>query len=815
MTVRLSDFILRRRGLALVLFALLLAAGGAAVTRLRVDFSLRQFFSPDDPEVQTYYGVVARYGQDDNMVIVTAKSAEWNATARLKALDEVVRSLESFDAATLMNEAPAFGPLTTPEKLKTPLITRVLSPVNVPLMETARDEAAGEDTLRIRTARDELDDPTLPARLKAALTMSPLYAGTLVAADGAAVALLIRLGAAWNNEITNPFILAGVKRRLAPLTAAGFDVAVGGVPALRTDFAKVIGDETLFLISLALPVMIAVLVLVFRTLISMVICAAIVLLTLVVTFGGMAALNAPVTILSTVIPVVVMVYGVGNPIHFLGRYYEELLKGRGKHEALVATTAHMMQATGITSLTTAVGFAVLGFTNIAILQDFGLFTAFGVMVSYVATILFMPALLGYLGTPSEATMRRYFRESHQQWLADLSGFLQRRRYVVAGVAVLLSVGFAVPGLTVPINSRLVEDLPDNHPIMHTLRYIEAQFGGMVPLEVVIEHEDAAQGAENRFYDPKLLRFADEVKTRMAALGPVRKIDTPVDLIKDLYAKFAPEKAAADPIPPDRATVSQLMLLYDNDRGRGESPIDDLIAPDGNGIRLAGRMLDVVSQEALPTFERLRTEVAAITPPGIRAKVTGTAIIGQRAVLYLINNIFYTFFLAFGIITVLLAIQFRSAKMGLISILPNIVPLTGMLTVMWLIGLPLKPSSAMTFSIALGIAVDDTIHFMTRYLHEYPHDKSHEGAVTRTMLGTGKAMIFTSIMLVVGFSCLWAGDLVSNDEFALLACTSITLAILGDILFLPVVLLVIKPDVGDPFHEGELEAEAHEAAAGET
>ena len=752
---------------------------------IHTEFSFRKFFPDEDPDVVYYRDIMDRFGQDDTSAVIALRRADLFSESAITAIARAGDTLRGLTVRQVEQRFPhAWKKL--PAKLRDePCIEDIQS-----IAEAVHIHAAGDDDLAVETVRLHLPDTAEGWRnLKTYFTHSELYKNSLVSADGSTTALVVRLNKHFNSANIRPPVMWYIDTVAQTLKDEGFEVYTGGIPFIRHRYATIIRDTTGELAALAGLFLLLVLIFVFRSPAGFLLPEVVVALALGSTLGMMALAGWPLTILTTVMPIIVLIVGVANSVHFQTRYYEELLAGRSKRDALMSTIEHLGMACFITSFTTIVGFLVLLLTEISILRQFGVVVAFGVAAAYLFTMTTLPAMLWLLPTPSHRRLEAYFKGGSGRMIEAIIRGIENRRAVLAGVIALVLLTSIGGSLLVSKSMRLFEDLPPDHPIIAANTFLEKELGGVVPFDLVMRSD-----REGGFKNPDLLRFADAAKQHLASYEAVGKVFGMADFLKELNSALSGDDPAQRRIPDTRNKVAQELLLFDVSTEGGQHPLEPLMREDYSMVRVSARMRDLFSEEVMPMFAEIETWVKNNAPPGVRVRLTGTGPIAHKVNSYIVDQIFYTFLLAFLVITLLLWWQFKSLKAALLALAPNMLPLFALLGAMGILGIRLKPTTAVIFSIAFGIAVDDTVHFMARFLSEHRGGMDIPDAVKTALRGTGKAMFFTTLILVGGFTTSYFSELEATRNFGVLTSITLAVALFGDMVLMPLILVTFRPDL---------------------
>ncbi len=770
MIERIIEFTLRRPLVTVLMFAAVFVGALPLAGSIETSYDLTQFYPDNDNSRQLYEEFIDKFGRDDDIVVVTLKTDDLfradRVAALLKLTDEIGK-LEGVEKATNVLTAEVFQGDASALYVK-------------PIFDEMPASAAGFSALKERVLRE------------------PLLVGPLVNREGTVTAVLVELLA---DHANGPLGIAAndrIKQKVEELAGSSFEARVGGIPSVRADLLQLINRDTLQLMVLGFFALSIMMVLSFMNLQGLVLPMTVVTVTLFVTLAVMKLIGATLNILTSVLPLVVLVVGSSSAIHVISRYYEELALGLSKRDAVKATMKPLILACFLTSFTTAVGFATLMATNIQLVRDYGTVAALGTLVSYVVAMGLLPAMLMLWRVPKRysaeaAAARRAEGKQHAsghhgtgsglvEWIIGVN---LRRTKTVLLVTAVATVGGLFAASQSRIDARLLDDLYPDHPLMLTNMVIENHLGGTVPLELVLTAKEAGY-----FREPANLKKLDQLATEMRATRGVGYTVCYADFVKALHYAFFDGREGERKVPETRELLSQLMLLLSG----GEELLGDYIADDERTARVSSRFYDLGSSVGLELFDKLEKRAQEIFGADVKVTLTGTAVIASRVNLYLVYNLASSFIWAFLIITVVFIFLLRSPGLALLSLVPNLLPLLATFATIAAVGETLKPSTALTFSIAFGIAVDDTIHFLSRFVAEFQKDRNYERAVERALRGIGLAMIYTTVVLVAGFGVGFVSELKGNVTFAILGGVTLTVALLADLFLSPALLLTFRPPV---------------------
>ena len=525
-----------------------------------------------------------------------------------------------------------------------------------------------------------------------------------------------------------------------------------GLPVLRTRYVELVEDERLFFIPLAFVIAALTLVWVFRQLKSLLIALLSIITSLIWISGIMSLMGVSINIISYLTFNLLMVIGVSDAIHLLMKYHEEIYRGKNKNAALNNVIIDIGGALFLTSFTTATGFLSLSITNVKILQEFGIIMGIGIGVLFLITIIVMPIMLSFIKEPSKKHIKRLVSKKESSSTYRMVSLVKKSPKSIIFCSVLFFL-LAFYGLTqIDSNITILGDLKPGNKLYTDLHFVEDKFGGTLPLEIVIPYNDKTPITHNSSFQSKVKDFSN-------------------NLIEYQHIKTLSGYWELDGSP----NIQQHKYINKN---RDE-------------IRISCGIENIDSEEAEVLKLNILDDYKNIFD-NEKINITGSTLLSLKMNKYLISSLLSSFVIAFLIIFVSMNILFKSFKLSLVSIIPNVLPLIFAGGIMGFMGIELRPATAMTFSIALGIAVDDTIHFLSRFRSEFKLSNSHQKATSVTILTTGRAIISTTFTLAMGFVVLVFSNFKPNTEFGILSTIILIVALVSSLLLLPSLINIIKP-----------------------
>jgi hypothetical protein len=742
------DFILKNRIWVLGAALLLTLPALWFITGLEAEDTYDSWFSPSDPAYRFYKEFQKRFANDMFFVVVFRDDGLFSSE-NLTLIAELTERLE-----------------------KLPYVRQVTSLTNVEYLE------GREDALIVEPLVPDLDRLD-PSAVRAKALSKPLYRGVLISEDGAATAILGELlpVVSMTQEMK---LVNGLNAVISEIEArTGKRFYLGGYPVLDVEIMKAAEQDGLKFLPLTIGVVFLVLWLAFRRFGPAALSFVSVVIALAWTFGLYAALGNAYSVLTSILPVILISIGIADAVHILVHYYEELSLGRPRGEALRFTMRKMLRPCLFTTLSTGAGFLSFLSSEIPIVRLTGLFAATGIGLAFVLTVLVLPAALSFLRAPRE-TAGRQAQGVLLQALKRLGPWTARHpRAILAGSVVALGIGLlGITQLSTETTNLLL--LKDGHPLRASYDFIERNLTGLSNLEVIVE------GERDALRTPALLEKLDRLSAKIAQEPGLTKTISIVDYVKEINRALHGDDPEYYSIPDTARAVAQSLLLYEF---AGGDELRDYVSGDYSAGRLTALFRTMSSRESAALQARVLDYARELELP---VKVTGTIALleamEQKVTISQVRSLGIALFLIAGLMALLL----HSWKLGLLSLVPNALPILLMFAVMGFAGIPLDAATSIVAGLALGIAVDDTIHYLTRFRRELRQAKSYREALIRTTRTVGRAIVFTSVILFAGFSVLLLGTFKGTIYFGLLIGLAMAFALVGDLVLLPALLLVLRP-----------------------
>ncbi len=727
---------------------------GSYLPGVKMDFTIEQLFSQDDPVIERFMTFREEFAGVDNIIFLIYESDDPFSRTNLVKNRQMVDALAEIEG-----------------------VESVKSLTNIELF------TEGGDYL-LQPVYDEipLSTDSLLAGQKRMMS-SELVKNYMISEDGKVAAILVEIDRNYNEHKGRERILSEIDQVQLQVD---WDWHQAGLPVIRTRYVQyMIADNVRFLIPVTLMLVIFLSVL-FRSLVGLLLPLMVVGLTIIWTLGFMVASGVTINIISYMIPTLLMIIGVSDSVHFLVKYFHTLKDVGHRKEALFQTVKKIGTAIFFTSVTTGIGFGALSFVNIKIVKDFGIYTAVGVFFAFIITVLFIPSMLMIIKRTPESKLEAYSRGFRMRIINRVILLVRAYPKQIIAMGIIISIVGVFGAVQMNPHSKLLEDLRPGNILLDDMHVAEERMGAVLPIEIIIEVD--GDGPFEDIQDVEVLTFLDQLSRYVSNISEVGKVVSVSDYMKEIHRAMNDGDPTFYKIPESREMIAQYMLLY-------EGEFESLMNIDYTKLRIAAQIKDIDSRRSTEMENEINNYILSIVPNGLTVEVTGTAFLALRTNNYLVKNLTNSFLIAFVVITILMAFLFRSVKMALISVLPNIIPMMIMAAVLGFFQIPLRPSTAMTFAIAFGIAVDDTLHYLTRYRMELAEaDRHYRQANDATLMGTGIAMMSTTTILVSGFLVLTLSEFIPTVQFGTLSAITILSALFADLTFLPALLSLVKPRI---------------------
>ncbi|MEZ4271291.1 MAG: MMPL family transporter [Myxococcota bacterium] len=720
------------------------------------------------------------YGNTDNLLLVLVLADDVVSLPSLRYIHHATRALgklPNIERVESLTTVGIPGPKPTAAAQTPQSLLMAMNPQTMLIRAAAELERFAPRISGDEVTQEEADD------LKQALKDAPLVTGRLISAqhDLATVTLFLNRNVTSNASIsaTVNHVEAWVHDNPPP---QGVEIRLAGLPHVRAQVIQKMRADHMIMLPAAVIVSLLVLLLAFRWLPAIILPISAVGLSGLMVVGAMAWANEPFNILNNIIPLLVLIIGISDGIHLIGRYGEVFREQPDRKVASAATFQYMAVACFLTSATTAAGFFSLAVSKTELLRRFGITAGLGVMVVYVVTILWIPALLTWVSPP-----RRLAQATHdgatEAWLGSLTQRIVRHPMKVLMAAVVaLCIGIA--GTTfLRVDNAVLDQLDANDEVYLTTRLIERKLYGVRPLELNIHSQTPGRTAQL-----DVLNGLDTLARWAKSQPGVLQTTSPGDFLHEAwYVRSGDIQNRTTPFSNQEGIDSLLTLLA----RVPNSALPMYLGAQGKNARLSVQLEDMGAQATIQLAQRLRNQAKVIFGDNqdIDIELTGDAYSGSLGLDVIIRDLLFSLATAFVIIFGVLTLILRDVRLGLLSIPPNALPLLLTMAYMAARDIPLNAATVIIFSVSIGLAVDGTIHLLARFREEFKAGLSMDEALVRAARGTGKAIILTYLALICGFAVMFTSSFVPVRRFGELISITVFGCMIATLVLLPALLKI--------------------------
>lgn len=725
---------------------------------------------PDDDEINLQYEqFLDKFGEEGNLIVMAVNDPSLFTPKKFAAWNQLAKKLNDYEEVEFTVSIGDLKKLQkNDEKGRFEMVPFI--------------EESNPDSLQVKEYRNELFD-----RL-------PFYEGLVYSKKSNTVQTAIYLHKdIVNTEVRRDFVV----NELIPLVEnfeqeQDMNVYVSGMPYIRTLNSQNIIDEIGLFIGAALLVTSLIFFFFFRSIRATVISMITVIIGVMWAFGVLGLLHYEITVLTAIIPPLIIVIGIPNCIFLINKYQQEIQKHGNQAKSLQRVITKVGNATLMTNLTTASGFATFILTESTLLKEFGIVASINIIAIFVLSLLIIPIIYSYMRIPKQ----KHLKHLNKRWIGGFVDWIEKmvrhHRISIYVVALLLLITSIIGLYTIRVSGSLLEDMPKKAQFFKDIEFFEDEFDGVMPLEILVDTK-----REKGVMKLSTLKKMDELQELLAEEDELSKPISVVNLVK--YAKQAYYNGNPEYYQLPTSQEQNFILPYAKDLGSGKNNIlQSYVDSTGQYARMTTFMKDIGTEEMERIEENLWPRINKILPPDrYNVQMTGKALIFQKGTNYLIKNLVISLSLAILLIALIMAWMFRSWRMILVSLVPNLLPLLVTAGLMGYLGVPIKPSTILVFSIAFGISVDDTIHFLAKYRQEL---KANNWKVKRSVYAalreTGVSMFYTSIVLFFGFSVFMISSFGGTVALGGLVSATLLFAMLSNLLLLPSMLLSLEKEIAN-------------------
>lgn len=764
----------------MLVFSILLISNLPNIT---IDTSTEGFLHKHDPALVKYEEFKEQFGQDEKIMVVV-KTKDIFDINFLKKLRELHEELE--------NNVPHLNDITS--------------------LLNARNTRGEANTLIVEdlieftpTTHEELE------KIKTLANNNVMYKNLLLNVDNTLTTIILEPNAYEGsnnidalagfsdseNEEKLEFLSDVSKSKMVDaansiknkFSSENFEVVIAGSLAVNDYNKKSVQKDMQKFVKLVLLMMMIFLYIVFRRISAIFLPIFIVAISLLSTIGVMAYVGTPITIPTQILPSFLLAVGIGAVVHLLAMFYKHLNENGNKLEAISYSLGHSGLAIIMTSLTTAAGLLSFSSAEIAPIADLGVFAALGVMIALLNTIILLPAILAVLPIKSPKKDEKEKSKKIDVFLDAIAvfSFTHAKKIVVASIFIF--VGFIYAATFVEFKHDPLSWQPDNSPIKLSTNMVDHELRGSVTMEVIIDTKK-----ENGLYDSELLQKIDSLAQKAQQINNdeyfVGKAWSVAEVLKEIHKALHNNNDQYYLITKNNALIPQEFLLFENS---GSDDLEDVVDSMFSKARITFKLPWMEAGQ----YTKLSSEIVSMVEDelgkNVEVSVTGMVPLFQRTLSAAMDSMAVSYVVAFMLIAIMMSILLGSVKIGLTSMLPNILPVIMSLGFMSMVGMPLDMFTMLVGAIVIGLSVDDTVHFFHNFARYHHMGHNIKESVEYTMVGTGRALVATTIVLSLGFYVYMFATLNNLINFGILAGGAITIALFSNILLGPALLTLITKD----------------------
>jgi predicted RND superfamily exporter protein len=779
---RIAGWSFDHRGWVVALALAMLIGSLGLAGQARIDSSYETFFNPGDSTYVDYEQYRDAFGSDEITYILYSAPGVPYGPWNIDVMRRIVGLTEALEE-------------------EVPFVYEVDSLANAELM------VGGELGIEIRELRDEFPETQEELlALRDQYLAKPMFVGGILSSDAEHAAIImsmdrsstdplheIRLDPEGGDDPDNlyPQVTdAATNEILARPEYADIVFHQSGDVPLNTAYNVIIADESMVLDMITAAVIALLLAFFFRSWVGMLAPVVVVQLSVIATVAFVVLVGWQLDMTFAGIPTLMTAIGVAHSVHILSEFRSRFALLRDRREALVETLRLVGTPCLLASVTTAVGFASMSVSPIKALHRQGIYAGFGVIAAFVLSLTLLLALLSFgRRTPTEAQVARNHDSSkggfgmHRFLAATAELVIGRRIALIVGFGVVFA--FSIAGMMrMHVDSNWLNDFSDRVPLKRSTLVVDDVMGGVTNLVLLFD-----SGEAERVKEPAVLAEIERIQQWAGQFDIVRKSYSIVDVLKDLNQTFNEDDRDFYVLPGSRELVAQYLVLYES---AGGTEADELVTSDYRTASLELRIALAPISETMALVDALHAELDRTPLQATELTITGIGALWLKLTDYIVSSQVNGFLIAFAVIGLILCLLFRSARTGVIAMIPNLSPVLLTLGIIGWLDIPLDYNKVLIAAVALGIAVDDTIHLMSRIRFEFMRLGSYREAIRAAMTDVGRAVLITSIALVFGFLVLLASVLDSNGVRGILLATTIVFALIADFLLMPSLILTFEP-----------------------
>jgi len=571
------------------------------------------------------------------------------------------------------------------------------------------------------------------------------------------------------------------------------DIKVSGMPYIRTLNAKAIISEIGLFIGATLLVTSLIFYFFFRSFRTTLMAVFVVMIGVMWSFGLLGLLRYEITVLTALVPSLIVIIGIPNCIFLTNKYHQEARAHGNRAKGLQRVLTKVGTATFITNVTTAVGFATFIITDNKLLQEFGIVTSVNIMLLFVLSLFVIPIFFSFMPIPKAKHLEhleRGYLVNFKNWIIDQVKYHNVKVYSVAvGILIIGIIGV----YKMKISGSILEDMPKSTPFFADIRFFEKEFKGVLPVEIMIDTK-----RKKGVMKTSTLKKMDELQQEIEAIPELSKPVSIVNLVKFSKQAYYNGNPAFYDLPNSQEQAFILPYIKNSSKDSKNNPLKSYVDDTGRYARISTFMKEVGTDEMIKVEEKLQDRINKLFPKErYTVSITGKALLFQKGTGYLLDNLIESLIFALALTGALIFFLFRSVKMIFVALIPNLLPLLATAGLMGYLGIPIKPSTILVFGIAFGLSVDDTIRFLAQYRQELIRNNwKIKKSIFSTLDEEGPSMFYTSFVLLFGFSVFTLSEFGGTVALGGLVSITLLFGMLTNLILLPSLVLSLNRSIAN-------------------
>jgi predicted RND superfamily exporter protein len=757
----LARLILRRRYWNLAIIIILTLFMGYNASRVSLSYEMSQILPESDSTSIAYQKFKKTFGEDGSVLFIAIKDSALYKLNEFNAWYDLTDSIAAVDG-----------------------VEGVLSISKLYYLRK-NDSTKKFDFLPV-FKRKPRTQHELDSLLKEVYSL-PFYDGLLFNKKNDVVLMAITLDKEVLNTKARVALIYHIKEAGDAFAARHhLDIHYSGLPYIRTITAKKVENELLFFVVLSLLIASVILLVFFKNWRIVLATMTIVVINVVWVLGLITVFGYKITMLTGILPPLLIVIVVENSIFLLNKYHAEIIKHGNKIKALTRVVMFIGNANLLTNTTTAAGFAAFIVTGNKILVEFGIVASISIMVAYFLTLFLIPIFFSFLPAPHPKHTSHLDRGLVNRIVEKIVYAVQNYRAVIYTVAIIFTItGFYGISL-LKTTGNIVDDIPHRDPLYKDLMFMEKYFNGVMPLEIMVDTKKP-----RGVLQLSTIKRINKLQNVLAEYPELSRSLSIADVVKFAKQAFYNGNPAMYSLP--NSQEKNFIMRYVPSMGKNKRTIINSFVDTALQVtRISVQMANIGTKEIKRINDELRPRIDSIFPPQkYKVTVTGTSVVFLKGTNYLIKNLLTSLILALVVISILMALLFSSARMIVISMTPNLLPQIMTAAMMGFLAISIKPSTILIFSIALGISVDNAIHFLSRYRLQLRLNKwDIKVSVINALRETGFSMVYSSVVLFFGFFIFTLSTFGGTEALGYLIAFTLVIALLSNLFLLPSLLLTM-------------------------